>query len=153
MRQLFGLQEPLCTFGDQQIDFHWRKLEFQGRLTGEGGHVGRAFCLRGKFEDADSGRCRVENALEGAEAAAGSGKHGVLICATRVSMEKDEQGQTKGSGALLGQLRLCPLDTEGHLLFCSSVTTCPAFTEMPWLLSAAPLRAELGLRYLIASYD
>lgn len=41
-----------ATFGDQQIDFHWRKLEFQGRLTGEGGHVGRAFCLRGKFEDA-----------------------------------------------------------------------------------------------------
>lgn len=113
----------------------------------------RAFCLRGKFEDADSGGCMVENALEGAKAAAGSRKHGVLICATLVIMEKDEQGQTKGSRALLGQLRLCPLDTEGHLLFCFRVTTWPTFTEMSWLLSVAPLRAELGLRYRIASYD
>lgn len=59
--------------------------------------MGRVFCLRGKFEGADSGRRRVENALEGAEAAAGSGKHGLLICVTLVSMEKEEQGQTKDS--------------------------------------------------------
>lgn len=74
-------------------------------------------------------------------------ERGVLICATLVSMGKDEQGQTKGSRALLGQLRLCPLDTEGHLLFCFRVTTWPAFMEMSWLLSAASLRAELGLRF------
>lgn len=134
------------------------KLTFIGeslssREGWRGRHVGRAFCVRGKFENADSGGCRVENAPEGAKAASGSGKHGVLICATLVSTGKDEQGQTKGSRALLGQLRLCPLNTEGHLLFCFRVTTWPAFTEMSWLPSAAPLRAELGLHYLIVSYD
>lgn len=106
--------------------------------------MGRAFCLRGKFEDADSGGCRVENAPEGAKAASGSRKRGVLICATLVSTGKHEQEQTKGTRALLNQLRLRPLDTKGHLLFCFRVTTWPAFTEMSWLLSAAPLRAELG---------
>lgn len=115
--------------------------------------MGRAFCLRGKFEDADSGGFRVENAPEGAKAASGSGKRGVLICVILVSTEKHEQGQTKGSRALLNQLRLCPLDTEGHLLSASGSPLGPTFLEMSWLLSAALLRAELGLHYLIVSYD
>lgn len=61
----------------------------------------------------------------------GSRNHDVLNRATPVSVQRDEQGQTKGSQALLDLLSLCPLNTEGYLLFCFSVPTWPASIEMP----------------------
>lgn len=91
--------------------------------------------MRSEFEDNGSSGERAEKAREGGKNAAGSGNQDVLDCATLMSVERDEQGQTKGSGALLDLLSPCPLSTEGHLLFCFSVPTWPAVIEMPWLLS------------------
>lgn len=117
------------------------------------GRRGRAFCLRSECEDGGSGGWRAEKAPEGAEATLGSRNQDVLDCATLVSTGMDEQGQTKGSRALLDLLSPCPLSSEGHLLFCFSVPTWPAVIEVPWLLSVAHLRTESVWCYLIATHE